>query len=202
MELVGRQTPIGDLREHPDNPRRGNVPRIAESLAWHGQYRPIVAQASTGYVLAGNHTLKAARSLGWETISAVYVDVDDEQARRILLVDNRSADMGTYDNDALLDLLAELNISPDGLSATGYEPVDLDDLLAADQERQQAAGPDQASRDYAQQAVRNMIMSYEGEQFRWVTDRLADARAELGADSNAAALVALLHERFPDEPLP
>lgn len=201
MKLIASQVPLDELTEHPDNPRRGDVARIAESLAAHNQYRPIVVQARTRHVLAGNHTLKAARSLGWETISAVIIDVDDDAARRILLVDNRSADLGHYDNDALLDLLAELNVTDGGLAGTGYAPVDLDDLLAAEQEHQ-ATEPDEATRSFAQQAVRNMIMSYEGDQFRWVTDRLADARTEFGVDSNAGALISLLRERYPDEASP
>jgi hypothetical protein len=43
-------------------------------------------------VLAGNHRLIAARELGWEHLAVVCMDVDEEQARRILLVDNRSSD--------------------------------------------------------------------------------------------------------------
>lgn len=127
---------VTDLLPHPSNPRVGNVDAIAESLQVNGQYRPIVVQKSTRRVLAGNHTLAAAVMLGWETIDVVMVDVDDAGALRILLADNRTADLGVYDNQLLVELLRELGT----LEGTGYaefdlealahliEPVDLDDL--------------------------------------------------------------------------
>jgi len=124
-----RSLPVGELVPHPDNARTGNIEMIAESLATNGQYRPIVVQASTGYVLAGNHTLAAARSLDWLTIEAVVVDVDDEQAKRILLVDNRSNDVASYDDRALADLLASLADTDAAFAGTGFTADDLSDLL-------------------------------------------------------------------------
>ena len=53
-------TPITELKEHPDNPRRGDVTVIAESFKRFGQVKPIVAQMD-GTVIAGNHSLQAAR---------------------------------------------------------------------------------------------------------------------------------------------
>jgi DNA modification methylase len=79
-------------------------------------------------VLAGNHTLEAARQLGWEEIAATYVDVDDDQAARIVLVDNRTNDLAGYDDSELVALLEQLDGDFEG---TGYDPGDLDALLAA-----------------------------------------------------------------------
>lgn len=62
--------PIDSLTLHPQNYRQGDVENIAASLDRFGQVRPIVVQASTGHVVAGNHTLKAAISLDWDTSTA------------------------------------------------------------------------------------------------------------------------------------
>ena len=120
--------PVADLVLHPDNPRQGDVGAIAESLKAHGQYKPIIVQASTGFVIAGNHTLMAAKALGWESLNAVKLDVTDDEARRIMLVDNRSSDLATYDDQALADVLQSLAQSG-GLEGTGFDGDDLDDLL-------------------------------------------------------------------------
>lgn len=117
--------PVSALTPHPENPRRGAVELIKASLAANGQYKPLVVQTSTGYVLAGNHTLKAARELKWETVSVVYVDVDDDRAMKILLADNRTSDNSTYDDAALLDLLQSLN---GDFVGTGYDDDDLAQL--------------------------------------------------------------------------
>jgi len=45
-------------------------------------------------VLAGNHTLLAARSLTWTSIDCAVVDVDEEAARAIVLGDNRIPELG------------------------------------------------------------------------------------------------------------
>src|SRR5438552_16588170 len=107
-ELKTRAVPIDEPRLYPDNPRRGDLEAIKESLARNGQYRPIVVNERTGEVLAGNHTLRAARELGWKTIDVTYVDADPERAKRIVLADNRTNDLAGYDSEALVELLEEL----------------------------------------------------------------------------------------------
>jgi hypothetical protein len=72
---------------------KGDVGAISESLKAHGQYRPITYQKSTGRILAGNHTWKAAKALGWKEINASAIECDDEQALRILLIDNRTSEL-------------------------------------------------------------------------------------------------------------
>lgn len=121
---------VADLRNYYRNPHVGNVDRIAGSLRAHAQYKPVVVNHGTHTgrpleVLAGNHTLKAARQLEWERLQGVTVDVDEDQAAQIVLVDNpRPADLG-YDDQLLADLLQELPV----LDGTGYDPGDLETML-------------------------------------------------------------------------
>jgi ParB-like chromosome segregation protein Spo0J len=117
---------VGSLSYYPGNPRRGNVAMIAESLRANGLYKPLVVQKSTNYVLAGNHTLMAARDLGFEEIDVVFADCDDIAARRIVLVDNRSADAATMNADDLAALLTAV----EDFQGTGYTADDLARLVA------------------------------------------------------------------------
>lgn len=131
--LTVEQVPTADLATFKGNPRRGDVKTIAASLRTNGQYRAIVVNRGTHTgrpmeVLAGNHTLMAARDLGWDTIAAHVIDVDEDRAKRIVLADNRTAEVGTFNTDALTELLQNL---PD-LDGTGYDTSDLEDLLKAD----------------------------------------------------------------------
>lgn len=136
--------PVGSLRTYHRNPRQGNVTAIRASLLVNGQYRPIVVNRGTytgreRETLAGNHTLLAHRDLienpdpadenpeRWSQIAVAWVDVDDDQAARIVAVDNRSADLGDYDTRLLAELLGDL---PD-LDGTGYDPGDLAELERA-----------------------------------------------------------------------
>jgi DNA modification methylase len=122
--------PINSVELHPRNPRLGDVEAIAASLRRFGQQKPIVVQAATGYCIAGNHLLRAARSLGWAEIAASFVDLDDANAVGYMLSDNHSADLGGYDDGLLAAILAE-EAAADNLAATGYDADDVATLLAA-----------------------------------------------------------------------
>jgi len=120
--------PVTKLHPHPDNPRQGDVGAIVTSIQQNGWYGTLVAQTSTGRVLAGNHRLQAAAQIGMTEVPVYWVDVDDVTARKILLADNRTNDLATYDDDLLSLLLTDL-ASTDDLLGTGYDGDDLDDLL-------------------------------------------------------------------------
>ena len=46
------------------------------------------------------------------SVSVTLLDIDDEQAKQIMLVDNRTNDLASYDDRLLSELLAELPTSP------------------------------------------------------------------------------------------
>jgi DNA modification methylase len=117
--------PVTELTPHPRNPRRGDVAVIQSSLERFGQQRPILALPD-GTVVAGNHTLAAVLAAGWSHIAVIRSDLSDQEIEAYLVADNRTSDLGTYDDAQLADLLASL----DDVSATGYAEDDLRSLLA------------------------------------------------------------------------
>jgi len=121
--------PIDDVREHPANPRDGDVAAIQESIRENGFYGALVVQESSGKILAGNHRWVAAREEGLDTVPVVYVDVGDERALRILLADNKTADEAEYHRPQLAELLEHLNTTANGLGGTGYNGDELDQIL-------------------------------------------------------------------------
>lgn len=73
-----RPVPLSDLHEHPENDRIGDVDRVARSLLVNAQYRPIVVQAGTGLVLAGNHVRRACALLASGELPPLPEGYDDE----------------------------------------------------------------------------------------------------------------------------
>lgn len=125
------------LRTFHRNPRVGDVSLIMESLKANGQYRPLVVNVGTktgrpNEVLAGNHLLAAAMKLHLPQVFVHWVDVDEAEANRIVLVDNRAADRGRYDEAELQSLLSDL----DDFTGTGYDAEDLSALLDGPPEKQ------------------------------------------------------------------
>jgi ParB-like chromosome segregation protein Spo0J len=120
--------PVDSVAPHPRNAHKGDVDGIGESLEENKQFAPIIVQRSTGYVLAGNHTLLAARKLGWATIDVSYVEVDDDAALKIMLAANKTQERADgYDNDLLAAILEELN---GDFTGTGWTEGEYDDLIA------------------------------------------------------------------------
>ena len=121
---------IASVEAHPKNVRQGDIGAISESLKAHGQYRPIVVDKRTSRILAGNHTWKAAKALGWQQINAGFIETkDDDEALRILLADNRTTDLASYDEAELANLLKDLANTDEGLTGTAFDGDALDQLL-------------------------------------------------------------------------
>jgi site-specific DNA-methyltransferase (adenine-specific) len=127
-QLQGLAHPLKKLKLLPGNPRKGDVEAVKRSYERFGQRKPIVARPD-GTVIAGNHQFLAAKALGWDEMAVVFVDDDDQTAKAFALADNRTSDLGTYDSEALAELLADVAIDPELLMATGYTQADLDALL-------------------------------------------------------------------------
>lgn len=222
-----RRLPLNDLNTHHNNPRRGNIPAIAESLRVHGQFRPLVVNAGThtgrpNEVLAGNHTLLAAFDLegtdhAFTELDCYVIDVDEDEATRIVLADNRTSDLGSYDDEVLAELLDSLD---DDLSGTGYDDDDLADLMAELEEHEElaapatpaagdadagdAGAPERASGllnsadtttladSYADRGTRMFVLAYPYADYVWVAEQLA-AYQQAHPDSGATNSDLLMH---------
>lgn len=197
---------VDTLHEFEGNPRKGNVKELKLSLEANGQYKPIVVRKDTHEILAGNHLWKAAKELGWTEIDAVIIDVTDEQAKKIVVADNRLADMGSYDEEALLNLLGEID-----LTGTGYIPADVDDLLALIEEQaqpewkianaesvhenvQQRPTLSERAEHYAERTIRLLMCEYPNNQYVWIINQLGELRTKYDVDSNAEAILHAVSE--------
>ena len=130
------KVPIAELSPLAGNPRRGDVEFIKASLQNNTQYRPIVVNRRTMQVLAGNHTFLAAKELGWAEVAATFVDVDDEQAKAIALVDNHASDRAYNDPVLLAAMLREAKVR----EKAGYSQEFLEQLLVSIGESEEKEG--------------------------------------------------------------
>ena len=123
-DLTTLAYPIEKLKHLDGNPRKGNVEAVKKSYEKFGQRKPIVA-TKDGEVISGNHQLAAARELGWNKIAVVFTDDDELTAKAFALADNRTADLGTYDDDLLADMLGSVSSDLELLEATSFDEKDL-----------------------------------------------------------------------------
>lgn len=195
-----KRVKIDTLQPHPRNPRIGDVEAIASSLETNGQYRAIVVQLSTSFIVAGNHTWKAAKSLGWATILATFVDVDDEAALRIMAADNRAAELATYDEGELQALLDELAGTDLGLAGTVWTDEDLDKLTKAGA-LEDGIGDADEEPNVAPAKTHVSVGEYRVEIPREAYDEWREAiREDVGYEANAVVAECLRRLGFGREP--
>ena len=112
--------PVAELREDPNNARahdERNIEAIKTSLGAFGQRKPIVVR--DGVVVAGNGTLRAAVALGWDRIAVVDADdLSPAEAAAYALADNRTAELATWDTEALRRTVEPRSRSTGGSSTT------------------------------------------------------------------------------------
>jgi site-specific DNA-methyltransferase (adenine-specific) len=175
--------PVGELRAHPRNPRRGAVEEIRKSLRRFGQQRPLLALPD-GTLVAGHHVWRAAQAEGWSHVAVLRSDLTEGEVEAYLLADNRLADLGVYDEQLLGELLAPMR-DGERLEGTGYSYEDVDALLLYLEPPVVAAGGDAA-------AIFRLVLSYEREQYQALTERLDELAREGGHESYSATVEALL----------
>ena len=129
--------PTSKLFCSPSNPRHNEaaVPHVAASIRRFGWQQPIVARR-TGEVIAGNTRLKAAQSLGMETVPVWWFDGTDLDAAAFAIADNRSHEFASW-NDAELARLLEQLKAEDSLDGVGFTDDDLDALVARLREQEE-----------------------------------------------------------------
>lgn len=185
---------IAELEPFPQNPRRGDVAAIRGSLVRFGQVKPIVIDGLR--IIAGHHLVKAAQEEGWTHIAAIpNAFGDDDEARAFLLADNRTSELGTYENEALVEHLKAL-AEIDGLFGTGYTTDDLDERLAA--LRRSVGTPPAAApgsdtkREHRDPSMKELVLLYGEERFKEVENFLGIIAKEKGTQGTSETVYAAL----------
>jgi ParB-like chromosome segregation protein Spo0J len=179
INVGAEEVAVERLKTHPRNVNQGDFGAIQESIEANGFFGRIVANKRTAHVLVGNHRLMVARQMGYKTVPVEWVDVDAEGELRIMLADNRTARLGHDDESALAALLSELATTDGGLSGTGFDGDDLDEIIG------RLAGP--SSDDWASAAgaipdgdkppFRQMTFTVHEDQFADIESALSRAKA-------------------------
>lgn len=121
-------TDAENVTPHEKNPSSGDVDAVIESVRSNGCYRPIYASQATGKILAGHTLYNALLTLKQDRIPVQWIEgLDREGELRIVLADNKVAELARRDDGLVIDLLNDV-----GTAGTGYTDEELLDLKAAE----------------------------------------------------------------------
>ena len=120
---------IASLMLDPANVRTHdvrNLEAIKASLARFGQQKPIVVD-SKGIIVAGNGTMIAAKMLNWSSVEIVRTDLEGAEAIAYAIADNRTAELAAWDEVALAQQLAALQIEDEELAnIAGFTDAEIE----------------------------------------------------------------------------
>lgn len=104
---------------------------LQKSLERDGLVVPLTINRRTGHLVAGHQRLDMIDALEKGTdyfLDVAVVDVDDKREKELNIRLNNEQLLGSFDNDALKKLVAELEFSPH----TGFDENDLKVMFGAD----------------------------------------------------------------------
>lgn len=136
-QLATTRVALDTLEMWPGNARRGVVSGIKESIRVNGVFQPLIVQKSTKRIIAGNHRFLALSELHGEDpesfpaeVDVILLDVNDSRASKMNVADNKTSDDASWDNEALLAQLVEIQAQEGDLVGTGFDPDEFEDLQA------------------------------------------------------------------------
>lgn len=122
-----KKVKISGLKPHPKNPNAhpaGQITELQSSLKQFDQVKNIVTWQ--GYIIAGHGLVTAAEKQGIEYLKAVDVsDWPEEKAIKLMIADNRLAEMSEINDVILTDILKDFDSA---LDIPGIDETYLDDL--------------------------------------------------------------------------
>jgi DNA modification methylase len=143
QQLEMQIRPIDRLIPYPRNPRKNDsaVDRMCGSIREFGFKIPCLVR-SDGEIVDGHLRLKAARKLGIPEIPVILCDEwKPEQVKAFRLLVNRSVSWADWDEELLALELQEIQDADFDVSLTGFDPGEIDDLLALDDDEKADAAP-------------------------------------------------------------
>lgn len=122
---------IDSLKEYKNNPRFNDaaVDKVAASIKEFGFKVPIVVDKDN-VIIAGHTRLKAAKSLGLDTVPCIIADdLTEEQVKAFRLADNKTGELAEWDFAKLEEELTELHDMDFDMSAFGFDDLKIDEPI-------------------------------------------------------------------------
>lgn len=129
---------ISNLKHPPYNPRevkQTDIDTLKRSIERFGLRGLITVNTHKGrenFIVGGNMTVMVLKELGWETIPKENIDLvnlDEKEEKALSLALNKIAERRDWNDEKLAELMIELNHSDFDLAVTGFNEVEISNLL-------------------------------------------------------------------------
>lgn len=139
---------IDSIQKHPNNPRFISEEAIEElkksiqNFEKMLEYRPILVDKETGYILGGNQRWEACKRLGKTQVPVIFItDLDEEKKKELLLKDN--IQFGEWDYEELKKGFTQEELITFGLEDARYISFDTDEDFEFNEDEQEDTEPEE-----------------------------------------------------------
>lgn len=130
MQII--EMKVADLKPYKNNPRKNEeaVQPVMDSIKAVGFRRPLLIDKDN-VIICGHTRLLAAKRLGMETVPCISAaDMTEEQVRAYRVIDNKTEEIATWDDDLLqqeLDNIQDIDMSLFGFDLSGDEEAEAEE---------------------------------------------------------------------------
>ncbi|NCP19188.1 MAG: ParB N-terminal domain-containing protein [Erythrobacter sp.] len=140
--------PLGSLKRYENNPREHpekQLVKLAASISEFGFAMPMLVDEQD-VIIAGEARFEAARRAGLTEVPVIVAHHwSPAQVRAYRLADNRLAELGTWDSDALaIEFAALIEFDESPIEVLGWETAEIDIILEDELEAQEGNSVDPA----------------------------------------------------------
>ncbi|MEW6903252.1 site-specific DNA-methyltransferase [Trueperella pyogenes] len=127
--------PIDSLTPADYNPRKALQPgdpefeKLKRSLDEFGYVEPVIWNETTGRIVGGHQRITALKTLGYDTVDCVVVELDETRERALNVALNKIS--GDWDHDKLALLIADLDASDFDAELTGFDDTEIQQLIGS-----------------------------------------------------------------------
>lgn len=119
---------VSNSRDHPDE----QVDYVISLILQFGFTSPVLVDPD-GEIIAGHCRVMALRKMGYDFVPVIVArGWSEEQKRAYVIADNRSSEMGAWNDDLLAVELGKLAETDFDLSLTGFDDDELSRILDVD----------------------------------------------------------------------
>lgn len=132
--------PVLQLKPADYNPRKitdWELRKLIRSIDAYGFVEPVVVNKDMT-IIGGHQRVEAAKSLGWESVPCVVLDLTKGREKSLNLALNRIG--GEFDEEKLASLLMELDESE--RVGSGFDEAEIAKKLGEEMQRQEQASVD------------------------------------------------------------
>ena len=119
------------------------VDDVARSIAKFGFGTPIVARKENNEIIAGHTRHKAAMLIGYSPVPVRFLDLSENEAHALAIVDNQTNEIALWDESELDCLLEELESELDGVCEFEEEEEVEEEDACADDDDEAAPEPEE-----------------------------------------------------------